>query len=423
MVCSARAEEREVDGVAMRTKQKRACVVAHSLLHMDPRVQREVGALTSAGWAVDLLCLRGPGQPRRDVFDGAQVYRLPVTRHRGSGFGVYLIEYTLFFIFATAVLSWLALRRRYSLIQAHNVPDFLVFAGIVPRLRGARVLLDIRDPLPDLYASKFGGMKRQPLLRLARWIEAVSVRWACHVLTPGEPSRQRLIGRGIPGHKLTNVLNSADPRLFPRRTPEREGEPGEKGFTLVFHGGLFERSGVDIAIRAVGQLRDQICGLRLLIAGSGEEEPELRRLVNELGLQRQVEFAGWVPIERLAEYLAQADLGLAPYRHDTFTDLIYPTKAFECMAMGYPVIISRLAGVVDLLPGVPDLFFEPDDVDALAARILALAHDPARLRRLNEQGQRLYAPLSWQGQQQRYLNLVNELVEAPRLRAGCNAST
>ncbi len=244
------------------SRTKAACIVAHTHLSMDPRVCREAEALLSDGWALDIVCLRGPGEPRTENWGGARVHRLPVRRHRGSGLLTYVIEYATFFVLATLYVSWLGLRRRYDLVQAHNVPDVLVFTAVLPRLLGARVLLDIRDPLPDLYISKFRGNQRHPAVRLTCWIEARSAAFADHVLTPGEPSRRRLVGRNIPPEKVTNILNSADPRLFP---PVRHGgaEAGGNGrFTLVYHGGLFERYGLDLAIRAVHQLRCIGCGRR-----------------------------------------------------------------------------------------------------------------------------------------------------------------
>lgn len=395
----------------MSARRRRGCIVVHGALAVDPRVRREAAALLAAGWSLDVICLRDSEDAPEEALPGANVHRLPVRRHRGSGTAVYLLEYAAFFLLATALLSWLGLWRRYTLVQAHNVPDCLVFCALLPRLLGARVVLDIRDPLPDLYASKFGGSQRHPLVWIARRIEAASIAYADHVLTPGEPSRRRVVGRGADPAKVTNILNSADPRLFPPRArPALPDDARGAGFALIYHGGLFERYGLDLAIRAVEQLRDEIPGLTLKIAGYGEEAAALQRLVAELGLAERVSFAGWISPAEIAAFAANADLGIAPYRQDSFTDLIYPTKAFEYIAMGIPVIMSRLEGMVELFDGVPDLFFRPNDVDDLARLILALYRDPRRLARLNQAAQRAYAPLDWTSQQRRYLHLIDTVV-------------
>lgn len=385
---------------------KTACLVVHNYLAQDPRARREAEALLSDGWSLDLVCLRGPGEPTTEQWNGATVHRLPVSRHRGAGTAIYMAEYAAFLGLAALKVAWLDLRRRYDLVQAHNVPDALVFAALAPRLRGARVVLDVRDPLPDLYVSKFGGDERHPVVRAARWVEAASVAFADHVLTPNEPSRRRLLGRGLPAEKITNVLNSPDPRLFAPvpRAPKPEG-----AFTLVYHGGLFERYGLDVAVRAVDRLRDRMPGLRLKIAGVGEELENLRALVADLDLADRVSLPGWIDPEAIREFVADADLGVVPYRQDSFTDLIYPTKAFEYVAMDRPVVMSRLAGVVELFGEVPDLFVTPGDPDDLAERILRLHREPARLARLNDALARTCRPLGWEGQRRAYLDVVDRL--------------
>lgn len=395
---------------SLSNRPKAACIVVHNHIDMDPRMRREAEALLADGWSLDIVCLRGEGEPRTENWGGATVHRLPVRRHRGRGQAIYSLEYAAFFLLASAYVSRLSLRRRYDLIQAHNIPDFLVFTALLPRMRGARVLLDIRDPLPDLYTSKFGGNQSHPVVRFIQWLEAKSITFADHVLTPGEPSRRRLIGRKVPPEKVTNVLNSADPRLFmPIHRPIDSPAWGDR-FTLAYHGGLFARYGLDIAIKAVHQLRRDIPGLRLRIAGIGEEFDNLRRLVEQLDLEEHVSLEGWISPSGIPEFVAQADLGVVPYRQDTFTDLIYPTKAFEYMAMGIPVIMSNLTGIVELFCDAPELFFRPDDVDDLARHIFLLYREPARLSRLNEIAQRAYAPYSWEGQRQNYLALVHRLV-------------
>lgn len=386
--------------------RKTACVIALTSYALDARVRRETEMLLSDGWALDVVCLRDAADPPVEWSGKVRLLHVPGRRYHGHSVLTYFLEHLTFFVSALFCVTWLTLSRRYSLIHVHNLPDFLVFAAVVPRLLGARVLLDIRDPVPDLYQSKFGAGRSHLAVQLARWFEKVSTTFVDHVLVPGEPSRQRLLGRNVPPEKLTNILNSADPRLF--QALSRAVDTAR--FTLVYHGGLYKRYGVDNAIRAVHQLRRDIPGLRLRIAGTGEEAEDLRRLVEDLDLSEYVTISEWLPLEQTVRFVGQADLGIVPYRRDTFTDLIYPTKAFECIVMGIPVVMSELAGIVELFPDVPDLFFPPDDVDAIAQHILRLFREPERLRRLNENLQRAYAPYGLEVQREKYLKLVERLL-------------
>lgn len=387
-------------------------MIVHAYYPADPRVRREAEALLGAGWAVDIVCLRDRGEPPTADFGGARVYRLPVRRHRGRGLAVYLLEYLVFFLLASLQVTWLHFQCRYDVVQVHNMPDFLVFAALLPRLLGARVVLDIHDLVPELYMLKFGDRPNHPLIWLTRWAERGSTAFAHHVITAGEPFRRRLIARNVLPDKVTVIMNSADPRLF---RPVQRTEAGFRKngcFMLMYHGGLFERYGLDIAIKAVDRLRDEIPGLRFHIYGQGEAADELRQLIEERDLSEWVRLGGFVPLDEIPELIAAADLGVVPYRRNLFTDLLYPTKAFEYMVLGVPVILARTEAVVQLFGAIPDMFFQPEDVDDLAMRILSLYQDPGRMRRLLDAARRAYVPYAWENQRKEYLLLMHRLATA-----------
>lgn len=387
---------------------RRLCMVVHERYPDDARVRREAEALRDDGWEVDVVCLREHGERAYDESGGVRIFRLPVRRHRGSRLVVYLLEYLQFFLLASLRLAGLHALRRYDAVQVHNMPDFLVFTALVPRLLGARVVLDMHDLVPELYSVRFGGDQNHPAARLTRWAERRSIAFADHVITAGEPFRRRLVARGVPPEKVTVIMNSADPRLF-KATPRQVSQESRNGFSLIYHGGLFERYGLDVAVRAVARLRHAIPSLRLDIYGPGEAAPMLERLIDELDLRDRVRLGGNLPIDAIPQLIDQADLGVVPYRRNPFTDLLYPSKAFEYIVMGVPVIMSRTGAVVELFGGVPDMFFQPEDVDDLAAHILRLYHHPERRQQLLEQARRSYAPFAWERQRKAYVLLMRRI--------------
>src|SRR5436190_6751098 len=134
-------------------------MVVHSYYPSDVRVRREARAASAAGWDVDVLAMRDGSEAPDEVVDGVRVRRLPITHSRGGGFGRLLVEYLGFTIAATGMLALRSPVRRYDVVQIHNPPDFLVVAGIAPRLFGARVLLDIHDLAPDMLDMRYGGRR------------------------------------------------------------------------------------------------------------------------------------------------------------------------------------------------------------------------------------------------------------------------
>jgi glycosyltransferase involved in cell wall biosynthesis len=110
--------------------------------------------------------------------------------------------------------------------------------------------------------------------------------------------------------------------------------------TLIYTGSLDERWGVDLPIRAMPLLRRQIPEIRLLIAGRGPAEQELRQLALSMRVNDCVRFEGFVPHQDLPNLLAQADIGVATSRSVSFRQYASPLKIVEYMATGLPVICS-----------------------------------------------------------------------------------
>ena len=128
--------------------------------------------------------------------------------------------------------------------------------------------------------------------------------------------------------------------------------------------------------------------------------------MRELGLEENVRLRGFIPIDAVPGMIATADVGVVPYRRNPFTDLLYPTKAFEYIVMGVPTVMSRSGAVVELFHNIADMFVQPEDVQELAARLLELYREPGRRRRLLEAAQRAYAPYGWESQRQTYLAVM-----------------
>jgi len=122
---------------------RRLCMVVHGPYPLgEPRVEREALAARAAGWQVEVLATRRAGEAAEEQVDGVLVRRLPIEHRRGAGFAAALREYVGFTCLATRELArgpW------HEVVHVHAPPDFLIGAAFVPRLRGARVILDIHD--------------------------------------------------------------------------------------------------------------------------------------------------------------------------------------------------------------------------------------------------------------------------------------
>jgi glycosyltransferase involved in cell wall biosynthesis len=384
-------------------------LIRQGLVPYDPRVKRDIDALVGEGYEVDVLCLGTKGQARFERLPGVTIRRLRAF-NREAGLRRYFVQYPLFFVAAAAVGSLLHLKRRYAVVQVHSLPDPLVFAALVPKLLGARVILDLQEPCPEFFASKFRVGMNHWLVRFAAVLEQLSIRFADHVLTCTNQMREAYIRRGAPGDKVTTILNSTDPGTFdPLRFPLRARSVDE--FRLICHGTVEERYGIDTAIRAVSLLRKEILGLRFYIYGDGSYFPALRALVDNLGLHDRVSFTeGLVPLSQLLRAIAEADAGVVAMKRDEFRDITLCNKMFDYIAMRRPVIMSRTTAVQAYFDDDCFEMFEADSASDLARAIRSLHDSPERCRRLVDRARDVAEPHRWAVQRRLYLNTVRRLV-------------
>ncbi len=359
-------------------EKTRHCMIVHAHYpHDETRVERQARALVAEGFDVDVLCLREVGEPATALVDGVRVYRLPVRRRR-AGITAQLAEYLAFFVLALGAVAWLHRRRHYAVVQVHNLPDFLVFAGVVPRLRGARLILDLHDLMPEFFASRVGTAARARLAtRLLRLQERWSCRFADHVVTVTDSWRQVLVDRGVPTHKTSVVMNVPDTAIFTRRSARSATRGANDGPHLLYHGTLAYRYGIDLVVRAVHRLSPEMPGLRMTIHGNGEYQSDLRSLVDHLDVADRVGFSsGYLPTVELARMIGEADLAVVPYRRDVFTDGILPTKLLEYVASGVPLVCTRTPAIEAHFAPEMVSFVESEDLDGLAAAIRGHQRDP-----------------------------------------------
>lgn len=385
----------------------RICIISHSHYPYDSRVAREAHALMAAGHEVDVICLKYEDQPFFKRHDGVSVYHLPIGRQRGGALR-YFYELASFQIAATLLVGALHLRHRYRVVETTSVPDWLVFAAIVPKLLGARVLIDLHECMPEYGATKYAVPLGHPVVRVLSFLERASIRFADFVTTCTEQMRERFVERGAPAEKIAVVLNSFDEERFVPARYRRDAREDD-GFTLICHGTIEPNYGLDLVVRAVHLLRDRIPGLRLEIRGDGTHRPAVEALTRELGLEDRVNFTGWVTMEELLPHLAAAHAGVVAVRRDAFRDVTLCTKMWDLVAMEKPVIISRTSAVEAYFGSDCFLMFESGDEQGLAEGIYALYSDSELRARLVRRATARSEPYRWVHQARRYVEIVERL--------------
>ncbi len=293
------------------------------------------------------------------------------------------------------------------------MPDILVLCATVPKLTGSKVLLDLHDPMPELFMSKYDRNSSSPMIRMLKFLEKLSISFADLVITPNISFHDLFISRGCSADKIHIVMNSPQENIFQNRSAEKSylQEIEGKKFVLMYHGLIVNRHGLDIAIDAISLVKNKIKGLEFHIYGAGDESflDRIKSQVKELRLADIVKFYGSVPLEKIADAVSSMDCGIVPNRMDPFTNLNFPTRIFECLSVGKPVIVPRTQGIQDYFDETSMLFFEAGNAANLAMKILEVYEDKQLIKSKVEKGSRVYRRYRWQLQKHTLVNLVERL--------------
>lgn len=390
----------------MNAKQ-RVGMVVHAYYLRDARVIRYAEALAQAGHDVTVICLQDPNEPAHERVHDVDIYRVQFERRRGGKIW-YIWEYIWAFVLFWFKLSRLELKQHFDIIHVHNMPDFLIFTGFIPRLRGAKLVLDLHDPMPELFMSKYD-MQRGFLIRLLEVEERVSCWYADHLITVDQSFKDIFIRRGIPADKINIVRNMPDKRFYLDRTV---GElPQSERFTLIFAGTIAERYQIHDVIQAVKLAQAQVPNIHFQLVGKLDKEGsytgKLQQMITDLKLESCVEFHPPVPIDEMPILLGKAHLGLEPSRHDPYTDYVLPLKLLECAAAGVPCLVSRRPTIERYFSDNDVVYFEPGDVEGMAKRIVELAHAPEKLRQIAINASLILQKYNWTQEKATYFQVLS----------------
>ena len=395
----------------------RIAVVAYTNYLTDPRVRREAEALADRGDAVEIFCLCHPERPRREIVRGVTITRLPLLRYRGNGQLSYIFSYIWFTILVAWHLSVRCIGRKYDLIHVHNMPDFVVFSALFPKLTGTKVILDIHDLMLETYMSRFEGKGEGWRGRIYRWLligeERLCTTFADYIITVHEPYKQLLINRGLSAHKISVIMNVPDDYIFSNKHKQNQRVMSkDKRFLLIHHGTIVHRHGVDIALRAVARLRGRIPGLKFNIIGEGDFLPEIKELIQHLDIQDIVDITdSFVPVDELPPLLVEADLAVVPNRLTSSTQYILPLKLMEYIQLEIPTVVSRTPMVERYFDNTMVRFFEPEDAEGLARAIMELYESPEQRAALTQNARRFTLAHNWRNEKQILYAVVNRLTK------------
>lgn len=390
------------------------CIIAYTFYELDYRVRRYAEALVELGNKVNVISLRRKGEKCQGVLNGVNIIRIQKRSYEEKGIFSYFLKYITFFIKGSLILIAKYVQSRYKIIHIHNVPDVLIFMGIVPKFLGAKLILDIHDILPEFYCQKFNKSLDSSLAKSLLFVEKISVRFADHVIAANDLWREKIIARDkILPETCTTLLNYPNMAFFNNTKAKSKKTP----FTIIYPGTISHLHGLDILIRAMSIVKEKLSDARLDIyarTNNLEYSNFLKKLIDSLHLRENVRFFNPVPIEELTKIYSNADIGVAPKRGGVFASEAFSTKIFDFMAASLPVIASKTTIDQYYFDDSMIYFFESENHEDMARCIIELYNNSEKRQSLIKHGKQFIATNNWEIKKQKYLEIVDYLAEDNR---------
>ena len=325
---------------------------------------------------------------QEEAMDGIRVIRVWSFITANEGFAKRVLDYMSFMLCAFIASLWV---RRVDVVVGTS-PQFFtaVSAWAVGAVKRVPFVFELRDLWPESIKA-VGAMKESVVIRMLERVEMFLYRRAARIVTVTNSFRQTLIRRGIDGNKIEVITNGVDLSRFSPREKDAALER-ELGFEGCFVAGYIGTHGMahalETLVQAMQRLQSHPQGqhIRLLLLGDGARKAHLQAEVASLGLTNVV-FVDTVPKDMVARYWSLLDVSIIHLRQTPLFETVIPSKLFECMGMGIPVlhgVSGESAGIVQR--EACGVTFEPENADQLVQSLLDLQSNPGQLNQLSQAG-------------------------------------
>jgi len=289
---------------------------------------------------------------------------------------------------ATSILASLRLQWRYDVVFCESPPLFLGMSGyLISRTKQAKLILNVSDLWPDS-VQMLGVVTSRSLLSLAGRLERFLYRRS-HMVTCQTQGIVAQVMLRAPGQRVYWLPNGVDEELLDTDRDQewriRHGFRDEE-FLILYAGIIGLAQGLDVVLDAA-KLIEPGRRIRFLVLGDGPEKERLMARARDEGIDN-VRFIARVPRSAVSRILSAMDATVIPLRKLDLFEGAIPSKIFESLAMGKPVLlgVDGEARRLFIDRGRGGLHFEPGNARALAKAAISLCDTPKLVAQLGANG-------------------------------------
>ena len=320
-----------------------------------------------------------------EMMDGIKVIRVWSYITANEGFIKRILDYVSFM--PPAVVASFFVRKPDIVIGTS--PQFFTAcaAYLVGLFRRIPFVFELRDIWPESIKA-VGAMKDSLAIRILEKIELFLYRKADLIISVTHSFKRILTQRGVNPEKIEVITNGVDASRFFHADKDQElvkqyDLAGKFVAGYVGTHGMAHHLETILEAAALAQAESDV--FRFILLGNGARKVALVKLASEMGL-RNVIFIDSVPKDEVARYWTLLDVSIIHLKKmELFTSVI-PSKLFECMAMGIPVLHGVLGESADIVnANNVGMIFEPENAHELVEKLVALKNDSAAFRKLQKQ--------------------------------------
>lgn len=396
----------------MESKQHVLIIVQNLPVPFDRRVWQEATSLHRAGFRVSVIC------PKKKIYrksyeqlNGVDIYRYSMLWDADRAAIAFVVEFVYCWLAALALALSVYIKHPFHVIHACNPPDTYFALGLLFRPFGVKFIFDHHDLCPEMYVAK-GNQRSGVLYRGLLLLERLTLQSADAVIEVNESHRTIALGRDGIGQEKITIVRSGPPRSWSEVDAICPDLKQGRRYLVVFLGEMGSQDGVDVLLNAIRHYakfypRDVLFAL----IGGGPEQHRMTELAREFQVEEWITFTGRITRDELLwQYLATADLCIAPDPLTEYGDMSTANKMIEYLAFGKPVVAFDLTEHRRTAADAA-IYVNPNDYVGLSTATHELLLDEARRRDMGHRGRRRFRDcLAWESSETKLVGLYSSLL-------------